>query len=143
MKQENPPELRHTDNGNIPSGFDWVRARSACSLPNVFKDLRLGVEHDIKTRNDLRPQSAPYHFSVAESDGGFKALLHSDTLQTAVTFILSDHAIQVRDHLCAPMFEVTLDFDDHGKCRLRVGDRNYELWQIQRMALEELIFRSL
>ncbi len=32
------------------SKFDWVTARSLCSLPNVFKELRLQVKEDVKTR---------------------------------------------------------------------------------------------
>ena len=33
--------------------FDWVTERSSCSLPKVFKTLRLQVEEDVKTRNAL------------------------------------------------------------------------------------------
>jgi hypothetical protein len=33
------------------SKFDWVTKRSLCSLPNVFKALRLQVEEDVKIRN--------------------------------------------------------------------------------------------
>jgi hypothetical protein len=53
------------------SKFDWVTARSSCSLPNVFKELRLQVKEDVKTRNALRPNNSPYEFSVVENSGDF------------------------------------------------------------------------
>ena len=48
----------------VTSKFDWVTKRSLCSLPNVFKALRLQVEDDVKIRNALRPNNSPYEFSV-------------------------------------------------------------------------------
>src|ERR1019366_3237833 len=39
------------------SKFDWVTERSSCSLPNVFKALRLQTVEDVKTRNALRPNN--------------------------------------------------------------------------------------
>jgi hypothetical protein len=46
------------------SKFDWVTERSSCSLPNVFKKLRLQTEEDVKTRNVLRPNNSPYHLAA-------------------------------------------------------------------------------
>jgi hypothetical protein len=123
--------------------FDWVKERSSCSLPNVFKILRLQVEDDIKTRNALRPANSPYEFSVAEDIGGFTVVLKAREVHTSVVFSLAEHAILVRDGLGTPMFEVTLSFDDDGKCRLRVNAEERDFWQIRRMALEELMFRGL
>jgi hypothetical protein len=40
------------------------------------------------------------------------------------------------------MFDVTLSFNDGGECRLNVQEKERELWQVRRMALEELLFRS-
>jgi hypothetical protein len=49
----------------------------------------------------------------------------------------------VRDGVGSPMFEVTVAFDDHGKCRLSINGEEREFWQVRRMALEELLFRGL
>ena len=59
--------------------FDWVTARSLCSLPKVFKELRSQVEEDVKTRNALRPNNSPYEFSIADSGDGFTVLLKPKT----------------------------------------------------------------
>jgi hypothetical protein len=122
--------------------FDWVTQRSSCSLPNVFKELRVQIEQDIKTRNSLRPNYAPYEFSIADNDGGFRAILKSKELEMAVTFTLAEHAILVRDDKGVAMFEVTLTFNDFGECQLNVNGEERDYWQVRRMALEDLMFRG-
>jgi hypothetical protein len=129
------------DDKNVPK-FDWVTERSSCSLPKVFKTLRLQVEEDVKTRNSLRPSNSPYEFSVKENVGDFTVLLEAKELRSAVVFSLAEHAILVRDDKGSPMFEVTLTFADEGECRLNVNGEDREFWQVRRMALEELFFRG-
>lgn len=122
--------------------FDWVTQRSSCSLPNVFKQLRLQIENDVKTRNALRPAYAPYEFSVSDIDAGFKVLLQSKDVELAVTFTLADHGILVRDDKGVQMFEVKLSFSDQGECQLMVNGEAREYWQVRRLALEDLMFRG-
>jgi hypothetical protein len=122
------------------SKFDWVTARSSCSLPKVFKELMLQVEEDVKTRNALRPDNSPYEFSVAENGGDFVVLLEAKDLQRSVIFSLAEHAISVRDDKDNQMFDVTLTFNDKGECRLNVNGEGRDLWQVRRMALEGLLF---
>jgi hypothetical protein len=128
--------------GKDMSKFDWVTERSLCSLPKVFKDLRLQVEEDVKTRNALRPDNSPYEFSVAGKGSGFTVLLESKDVHRSVIFCLSDHAILVQDDKGNKMFEVTPTFNDEGECRLKVNAEERDLWQVRRMALEELLFRD-
>ncbi|MFZ0297626.1 MAG: hypothetical protein WAM13_04700 [Candidatus Sulfotelmatobacter sp.] len=158
--------------GNGASGgaskFDWVTERSSCSLPKVFASLRVQIEADVKTRNDLRPGNSPYEFSVKDDTGEFAVLLKAPELQQSVVFTLADHAILVRDDKSNrndksnddksdndksnndksndksnPMFEVTAAFSDQGECRLKVNGEERDFWQVRRMALEELMFRDL
>ncbi|MGA8503219.1 MAG: hypothetical protein WB683_16815 [Candidatus Sulfotelmatobacter sp.] len=98
------------NNGNAGNGaakFDWVTERSSCSLPKVFASLRVQIEADVKTRNDLRPSNSPYEFSVKEDTGEFAVLLKAQQLEQSVVFRLADHAISVQDDKSNPMFEVT------------------------------------
>jgi hypothetical protein len=108
----------------------------------VFKELRAEVEADVKTRNGLRPNNAPYEFSVADQDGSFSVFLKAKELQMSVTFVLGEHAIQVRDDKSIAMFDVTLSFTELGECRLKVDGAEREYWQVRRMALEELMFHG-
>jgi hypothetical protein len=124
------------------SKFDWVTERSSCALPKVFKALRLQVDEDVKIRNALRPDNSPYKFSVAENGGDFTALLEAKDVQRSVIFSLAEHAILVRDETGDPMFEVSATFSDEGECRLKVNGEDRALWQVRRMALEELLFRG-
>jgi hypothetical protein len=127
---------------NDKAKFDWVTKRFACSFPNVFKALRLQIEEDVKTRNALRPQNSPYEFSVAEHGDEFTVLLEAKDVRRSVAFSLAEHAILVRDDAGKAMFEVTLTFTDQGECRPNVNGKDLELWQVRRMALEELLFRG-
>jgi hypothetical protein len=124
------------------SKFDWVTARSSCSLPKVFKELMLQVEEDVKTRNALRPDNSPYEFSIAENGSDFTVLLEAKDVRKSVIFGLAEHAISVRDDQGNQMFEVRLSFNDKGECRLNVNGEGRDLWQVRRMALEGLLFGS-
>ena len=124
------------------STFDWITERSSCSLPNVFKKLRLQTEEDVKTRNALRPNNSPYKFSVADTGDDFTVLLEAKDVHRSVIFSLAEHAILVRDDKGNQMFQVTLTFNDEGECRLIVNEEERDLWQVRRMALEELLFRG-
>jgi hypothetical protein len=125
-----------------PSKFDWVTERSSCALPKVFKALMLQVEEDIKTRNALRPNNSPYEFSVAEHGDDFSVLLKAKDVNQSVVFTLAEHAIVVSDDKGDPMFDVTATFSDEGECRLKVNGEERDLWQVRRMALEDLLFRG-
>jgi hypothetical protein len=121
---------------------DWVSKRSRCSFPNVFKDLKLQVEEDVKTRNGLRPNYAPYEFSVTDHGNDFTVVLEAKDFRTSVIFSLAEHAIVVKDDAGNNKFEVALTFNDQGECRLHVDETELELWQVRRKALEELFFHG-
>jgi hypothetical protein len=122
--------------------WDWVSERSACTYPKIFKELMLQVAGDVKTRNGPRPQNAPYEFSVAESGSEFTAILQAGDVRKAVTFTLGEHSIKVRGEDDARAFDVSLTFTREGKCCPKINDEPCELWQIRRMALEDLFFPS-
>jgi hypothetical protein len=122
--------------------FNWVAERSSCSIPKLFRTLRLQVEEDVKTRNALRPELSPYEFSMVESGDEFKVVLEAKDVRRTITFALTEHAIVVRDDNGNQLFEVTLTFTDEGKCRVNAREQKCELWQVQRWALEDLMFRS-
>jgi hypothetical protein len=41
------------------------------------------------------------------------------------------------------MLEVSATFSDEGECGLKVNGEERALWQVRRMALEELLFRGV
>jgi len=131
---------------NSASKFDWVTARSACSLPKIFQELRLQAEGDIKTRNGLRPNNSPYEFSVKDNINEFTVLLEAkvegEVVHRSVIFSLTEHAILIQDDRGSQRSEVTLAFNEQGECKLTVGGKECDFWQVRRIALEELLFRG-
>jgi hypothetical protein len=79
---------------------------------------------------------------VADAGDGFTVALEAGDFRKSVIFSLAEHAIVVKDDAGKSMFEVTLTFNDAGECRLHVQDQELESWQVRRMALEDLLFRS-
>lgn len=69
---------------------DWVTARSLCSLPNVFKKLRLKREEDVKAHNALRPNKSPYEFSVTENGDEFAIVMEAKDTNGFIIFSLAD-----------------------------------------------------
>jgi hypothetical protein len=124
------------------SKFNWVAERSACTIPKIFRTLRLQVEEDVKTRNALRPELSPYEFSMVESGDEFQVVLEAKDVRKSVTFAIDEHAIIIRDDNGNQLFEVTVSFTEEGKCRINAREQKCELWQVQRMALEDLMFRA-
>jgi hypothetical protein len=84
----------------------------------------------------------PYQFSVTENGDEFTVLLEAGDVRRSVIFSLAEHAILVRDSRGKDMFDVTLTFNGEGECRLNVQEKERELWQVRRTALEELLFRD-
>jgi hypothetical protein len=125
------------------SRFDWVTERSNCTLPKIFNSLRIQVEQDVKTRNAMRPDLAPYEFVMEEDVNEFKVSLEANGRVKAVKFRIDDHLITVLDQDDSQLFDVTLIFTEDGKCRIKARDESCELWQVRRMALEDLMFRTL
>jgi hypothetical protein len=128
--------------GKDESKFDWVTKRSECSLPKIYKTLRVEVEADVNTRNALRPANSLYEFLVEEHGSDFMVALKTKGVKKFVTFSLAEHAIVVRDETGNPMLEVRATFGDDGKCKLYVNEKERDLWQVRRMALEELLFQG-
>jgi hypothetical protein len=139
-KEANKEEHKET---NKEAKFDWVAARSACTLPKVYRQLMAEIEEDVKVRNAQRPDNSPYEFSMEEKGPQFSVILKAADFRRAITFCYEDHAIIVVDASGNQMFEVTLLFTDDGKCRLKAKEENRDSWQVRRMALEDLLFRTI
>ncbi|MGD0737495.1 MAG: hypothetical protein ABR976_20380 [Terracidiphilus sp.] len=122
--------------------FDWVTRRSECSLPHIFRQLGNTVKADVATRNALRPANSPYEFSMKEDISSFTVRLEGKGLSKSILFCLAEHAIVVKDDKGYQIFDVAVKFNEKGECKLIANDEERALWEIRRMALEELMFRT-
>lgn len=128
----------------MTNGFDWVRARAACSIAKIFKELELGTQNDVDAINSQRPEGVHIKFSVSKVSGDHFSVVREATNFPpiyAVDFALSEDEIHVEgDERINVDFVATLTLTNKGECRLRVGSEELEQWQVRRKALEQLFF---
>jgi hypothetical protein len=121
--------------------FDWVTARSQCSLRMVYERLKLDVKDYIQKRNALIPSQADYSFQFVPGGGNsFTVLIGGfPKVQESVTFQLSEKCIEVQKQ-DAPMFDATVGLNNDGECVMRINGQDYRPWQAAKLALERLFF---
>jgi hypothetical protein len=128
----------------LPEQFDWVRARSECSLPHVFKELEQGVREDIGAAQSLVPPRSEIKFSVAQaSTKRFSAVRVDDPMRgisSSVDFVCTRDKIEIYDTTSQLIFSASLTLNNEGKCRLLHEDKELTQWQFRRMVLEKLFF---
>ncbi len=123
----------------VPESFDWVKARAECSLDRIFQLVCLGLETDVKRRNEqLSPNLTP--FSSAYEDRDFAVFRRTQTTHKLHRFSRTENGIKVTDTAGKPILQATLTLCDDGLCRLKIGDVECEFWQFRRRALESLLF---
>jgi hypothetical protein len=121
--------------------FDWVKARAECSIAEVFEQLKSEVEADVTAREKLRPKNEAhqhYAFKFTVTGRTFSVFIESNKIHRSASFTLRDNRISIRkDH---QEFFALAALNDEGRCVLRVNNKDYERWQVRKMALEELFF---
>jgi hypothetical protein len=128
--------------GKKPENFDWVTARSNCSLVVVFEKLKHQIGVDVQTRNALRPVGLHYAFRLVDNGSNtFAVLVESNFANPAVRFTLDADKISIAAS-DGPKCEASVTLCDDGECRLKIANQTYDLWQVRKMALEELFFRA-
>ena len=124
----------------MSSAFDWVKARAACSLQVVFKELELDTRHDVDGIREERPDTAA-EFEFLVTDGGFSVMRQGKMRPDSIDFTLEGDRIVAKDpRLGGTSITATLTLNDNGDCRLKVGNQELEQWQFRRKALETLFF---
>ena len=127
--------------------FDWVRERSKCCLSTVFNNLAEVLDSDVKTVNALgrkgvrfettRPQPSKL-IVVRERD--FTGIIETDS----VVFELTASRITAvqRNGAGNPksLFSASPNLTAEGNCVLEIDGTSLRLWQVSRLALEDLFF---
>jgi hypothetical protein len=123
--------------------FDWVTARSKCSLGVLFEVLKAELQEDVDKRMALFG-GAPsnFGFRIASSNNSVSVLLEGIGVRDSVVFQLTATAIEVKDRSGALKLSATPTLNDNGECRLKINGEEKELWHLRKIALEELFFRA-
>lgn len=124
--------------------FDWVTARANCSLGLMFERLKGEIEEDVKKRQEIRPKTEfgnYYGFRVDMNQSRISVLLEGNGIQRqSIVFYLKKDCIEIVDGSATSKFKATATLCDDGECRLKVNDQERELWQVRKLALEDLFF---
>ena len=126
-----------------PEAFDWVTERSKCTAGKFFEKLKMQITQDVEVRNALLPHGTHYAFSFVPSSGAgfFTVLVEGHLIHDSVAFNLNGEKIAVASKN-GVLFEATVTLCDEGDCRAKIGNQVFDSWQLRKMALEELFFRS-
>lgn len=124
--------------------FDWVTARVGCSIGAIFERLRVLVEADVETRNAALGAEPMYKFEFSKGDSSrFAVLVTGRKTHGAVHFQLKGDRILISEtNHTTKVTEVRATLSDDGECRAKVGSREFDLWQLRKLALEEFFFRD-
>jgi hypothetical protein len=127
---------------NILDEFDWVSARAQCTPFTVFGRVRSQVKEDTGKRNSLTVEGgSSATFSFDTGPNWFSVSWRFLDKYRGVSFTLSANGIEVRDASSHNLLhDGILTISDDGQCRLRVGDKELNLWQFRKLALHDLFF---
>jgi len=115
---------------------DWVTERSQCTTYELFKKLGQRVKADVEKRNDMLSR---IDFGYEDNNREDYFVVISRQGARMVRFLVTDH-IAVTGVQLDVSFEARAVYTADGECRLQVGNHQLTIWQVARMALEEMFF---
>jgi hypothetical protein len=129
---------------DIPEVLDWVKERAACTPFLIFETLRGQVEKDMHARNAFPPDSGfvKRNFTFQGQGTWFAVVLPRQFEGgKGVSFYLTPIGVTVKNiETHTVLYEAVLTLSDDGKCRLKVDNTEYNLWQFRKLALHDLFF---
>jgi hypothetical protein len=115
---------------------DWVTERGVCTNYELFRQLARRVKADVEKRNDMLNR---IDFGFDDNDRDDFFIVHSRQGGRILRFSLTDH-IAVSSERLSVSFTARAVYTAAGECRLQVDDEQLHVWQVARMALEEMFF---
>ncbi len=123
--------------------FDWIAVRWDCSLTAVFEKLKAQVRMDVENIQRRRPEGAMNKIEFTNNGNHFIVVLSAQQrILDAASFTLKDNEILVSNKDDKELFRAVPSIDDEGDCILKIGEKECELWQVRKAALEKLLFRT-
>ena len=124
------------------SDFDWVRARSDCTVENVFEQLARAVQDDFQIYCARHPGPAQAReFGPCGKDRFYVGhrQVHRVVFERADSEIRIGRWAYMGEH--TPLMILKARLAENGNCVLIDEDQKvWKLWQIRRKALEETLF---
>lgn len=127
-----------------PKTFDWVKARSSCSLRAVFEVLSQVIASDVESANGLDRPGVSFALTNPAEDKVMVARTRvSGGVAESVLFELrANEIVATLPHRGKTLFYAKPVLDVTGECLLQIeGDHELKHpWQVSRRALDELFF---
>lgn len=132
---------------DIPESLDWVTRRSECSLAAVFQALAEVLDSNVKTRNNLPHPPAVFRVNrpaaekiVVVRERNFGGVVEAETV--VFDLLKSGIAVTRKDARGSgsELFRASPSLNMSGECTLDVNGEELRLWQVSRVALEDLFF---
>jgi hypothetical protein len=122
--------------------FEWVKARSTCSVAEMFTRLKLEVEQDVKVRNALRPAEAYYGFRVVTAKDSFAVAREGNQVGANVAFFCRSDRIDI---LCdeKALLTAKVVLNDDGECVFDVNGDQKQSWHLRNIALAPIFFEGI
>ena len=118
--------------------FNWVKARSECSLKRAFELLHEEVKTDVEIANQL-DLGATFHSAYQHKKIIVTREENDDEIRSVI-FELLPTGMCARVGQSQPMFVAKPRLSELGECLFEVDGQTYKLWQICQKALEDLLF---
>ena len=124
--------------------FDWVKARSECTVDKVFEQLVNAVQQDLKNFSALHPGPAQCRRFVSCGEERFfieKTGVHRVVFEKSKSNIQIDLWSAAGKH--THLMRLSVHLDDDGNCALTdEKQRVWSPWQVRRRALEDTFFAT-
>jgi hypothetical protein len=117
--------------------FDWVKARAQCSLGVIFRKLKAAAARDVDSINAIFAETKTASVvELSELSDRFLVIKQGRSAEFKLTASsISINVDEGRRELAA-----VPALNPEGDCRLLVNGNELELWQVCRLALEEIFF---
>jgi hypothetical protein len=120
--------------------FDWITARSGCSLVQMFLKLKRDLQEDLLIAKPLFRESGRI-FNLNENATSL-TVFEEAIPPRGISFELNDStsAILVKDLKGTQKFAIAITLNEERECVFVVDGEELESWQVRRKALESLFF---
>ena len=129
----------------IPTVFDWVKARAKCNPERVFDDLIGVIKSDIESAKKSGLDCSVKCRQVCSRCFAFEWPAALRGLVRGAAIVELDQGVIVaylgRRSPEHKVLEAKPQISASGDCMLEVADRPYRLWQVSKMIFEDVFFQ--
>lgn len=127
---------------DVPTAWDWVEARSKCSVRGMFLQLVERIGSDAKRVNELNASGLRAEVTLPSEDKVITVMYSDRMAVDGVVVECLEDVIHVKrsGSRGATLFTARPTIQRTGRCLFEVEGVHLELWQVAERALSALFF---